>query len=137
MNDSAVWLAVTVDGDREVMTLDRYREENSAVGRWVDLAAGLKLGDRFECVNGLTVERIAAPPRPLKTRWVRMSLPWEFDGSKVVTVSIHRDNGTVSFRPRGRRRVTHVDLGKLLEVVASREAKAAAIAKRKARRSRK
>lgn len=131
-----VWLEVEVDGERSRVTLDRFLEENEGAPF---LCARVKrlccIGDKLVPADGPTVERVAAPVRT-PSRWVRLAIPWNFDGSKVATVAIHRDTGTVSFRPRGRRRVSFVDLGKLLEVVASREAKAAALAKKKARRGR-
>lgn len=137
MIGAPVWLEVEVDGESERMTLGRFVSENEASPQVVALAKALTVGEGMTLSAGeIKVRRVAAPTKS-PSRWARMSLPWNFDRSTVVKVAIHRDTGTVMFRPRGRRSVSYVDLGKLLEVVASREAKAAALAKKRARRSRK
>ena len=137
-------LSVSVDGERSTMTLARFLEENEGAPKLCAQVLELErldaqyggVGMTEVSAGGVTIKRVAGPVR-MPSRWVRLAVPWNFDGSKVATVAIHRDSGAISFRPRGRRRVSFVDLGTLLAQVASKEAKLAALAKRKARRSRK
>lgn len=137
MSEHRVWLEVEFDGEISRMPFERFAAENEAAPGLVSIASALALSAIGSSTNTgpMTITRIA-PPSKAPSRWVRMSLPWSFDGSTRVTVAVHRDTGAVSFRPHGRRALSYVDLGFLLANVASREAQKRASEQRKARRSR-
>ena len=69
-------------------------------------------------------------------RNARFTVAWHFDGTRTATVTVNRRAGTFEVRPHRRRRRYTLPLALVAQFVAERIAKAEALEKRKARRTR-